>query len=132
MVPNPASPSHPARDGRARLLAVSRVVAAGLLVLAAVNHARLSFAGAPGALRHAVFTGIDAAVAVLVVRYPRAALAPVVVLAAQQLLSHGRDLAASLGSPGPIDLPSLGVILFFPALIALLIASRRRGTPARR
>lgn len=132
MVPNPAPTSQPARDPRARALAFARFAAAGLLVLAAVNHARLSFGGAPGAIRHAVFAGIDAAAALLVARYPRAALAPVALLSTQQLVSHGRDLAASLEGPGPIDLSSLGVIVFFPALIALLIASRRRGTPAHR
>jgi hypothetical protein len=121
-----------ARQRRAdKRLVAARLACALVLAVASVQHGVLAYRGAPGAGRHAVFVGVNAAVALLVARWPRAALAPVVVLTAQQLVSHGADLARSVRGPGPLDVASLGVVVFFPALTALLVAERRRGTPAR-
>ncbi|MCA9586296.1 MAG: hypothetical protein KC657_13145 [Myxococcales bacterium] len=125
----PGSPPRAPASSRRRTAA--RLACALVLAIASVQHAVLAFGGAPGAGRHAVFVGINAAVALLVARWPRAALAPVLVLTLQQLVSHGADLVRSIRGPGPLDVASLGVVVFFPALTLLLAAERRRGTPAR-
>lgn len=99
---------------------------AALLVAAAVNHAVLAARGEGDVVRHEVFVGIDAAAAVLVAASPRWAVYPVALLAAQQALSHGGDLVASIQRGGPFDWASLGVLVFFPALVIALVIERRR------
>jgi hypothetical protein len=110
-----------------RPIRAARIVASVLLAATAVNHARLAATGQGVVWRHGLFSGIDLAAAVLLVVAPRRALAPVAILAVQQTYSHGRDLLASLGGPS-IDWPSLAVILFFPALVTLLVVERRADT----
>lgn len=123
----------------ARRLHAARTAAAVLLALTAVNHARLAATGQGVVWRHALFAGIDLAAAALLVLWPRRALAPIALLAAQQMYSHGRDLVASIeaaraaGSSAGFDWASLGVVLFFPAVVTLLVVERRsRGRSARR
>ena len=44
---------------------------------------------------------------------------------------HGRDLLASIKAPSlPFDRASLGVLLFFPVLIALLVVELRSARSA--
>jgi hypothetical protein len=112
----------------------ARLLFALLLTVTAVNHARLSATGASANVtRHAVFVGLNLGLAWLLVARPSWALVPAALLAAQQLYSHGSDLLASLREPGPIDGASVGVLVFFPALLTLLVVERRRtaGTPGR-
>lgn len=112
------------------LLRSGRFACAALLALTALNHARLAAAGAGSVARHELFVGLNLALAALLLLRPRWALLPTVVLSAQQLFSHGSDLLASLRGPGPFDWASLGVLVFFPALVTLLVVERRRaGTP---
>ena len=99
-----------------------RRIAAVLLVVAAVNHGRLAAMGADHATRHAVFVGINLALAIAVAFSPRVALVLVVLVSIQQIPSHGGDLLRQT----PFDWASLGVILFFPALIVLLVLDVRR------
>jgi hypothetical protein len=54
-------------------------------------------------------------------------------LSLQQIPSHGRDFLESTHD-GSIDWPSLGVVVFFPAVLTLLIVERtrnRRERPSR-
>jgi hypothetical protein len=113
-------------------LALARLACAGLLAVAALNHGRLAAAGGAHALRHELFVGLNLGLAALLVARPRLALAPTVLLSMQQLWSHGSDLVDSLRGPGPVDWASVGVVVFFPALLTLLVAERRTaGTPER-
>lgn len=115
----------------ARRLALARLIAAGFLAVAAVEHARHAAAGGAHVLRHELFVGINLALAALLVARPRLALVPTALLSVQQLWSHGSDLVDSLRGPGPLDWASVGVVVFFPTLVTLLVAERRRaGTPA--
>jgi hypothetical protein len=125
MPASPVSPaSSPPRSPRAALR-LGRVVCAVLLAVTAVNHARLAAAGAGSVARHELFVVLNLALALLLVRKPRWALVATLALALQQLTSHGADLLESLRGPGPVDWASAGVLVFFPALITLLIAERR-------
>ncbi len=109
----------------------ARLVFAALVAITAANHARLAAAGAGNVMRHEVFVGLNLALASLLVARPRWALLPAALLSVQQLYSHGSDLLASLHEPGPFDWASVGVLVFFPALVMLLVVERRRaGTPA--
>ena len=110
-----------------------RAAAAALFGVTAVNHAVLAARGEGNVGRHEVFVTIDVALAALLLfrRAPRAALVPVAVLAVQQVESHGSDLVASMRGAGPFDWTSLGVLLFFPALVTLLVVERRSDRRAR-
>jgi hypothetical protein len=111
----------------------ARVLFAALLAVTAANHARLAMAGAGNVMRHEVFVGLNLALALLLVARPRWALLPAALLSVQQLYSHGSDLLASVHEPGPFDWASVGVLVFFPALLTLLVVERRRtgSTPER-
>ena len=114
------------------LLRLARLTCAGLLVVAATSHARLAAAGGAHVLRHELFVGLNLALATLLVLRPRWALLPTALLSIQQLSSHGSDLVDSVRGPGPFDWASLGVLVFFPALLTLLVVERRKaGTPER-
>jgi hypothetical protein len=104
-----------------------RAVAAMLFVVAAANHARLAAAGQGVVWRHDLFVGINIAAAAGLLARPRWTLAPLAALACQQIPSHGADFVRSLRTEH-IDWPSLGVVLFFPAVLTLLVVERRRGT----
>lgn len=106
-----------------------RVGAAAVLAVAAGNHAVLAARGAGDVARHVVFVGVDLGLGALVALRPRWALPAAVAVAVQQVSSHGEDLVASIGSD--LDWSSLGVVLFFPALVMLLAVERAAGTPAR-
>jgi hypothetical protein len=67
----------------------------------------------PGA-RHHVFVAINALAAIGLVLRPRGFVIPFAVLTAQQLISHGGDLARRF------DGASLGVVILLPATLALL------------
>jgi hypothetical protein len=115
------------------LFARARLVFAGLLAVTALNHARLAATGAGNVARHEVFVGLNLALAWLLVARPRWALLPAALLSVQQLYSHGSDLLRSIHEPGPFDWASVGVLVFFPALLTLLVVERRRtgNTPER-
>ncbi len=104
-----------------------RWIAAVFLAVAAANHARLWATGAANASRHLVFVGVNVVLAVAVAFFPRAALVLAVLVSFQQIPSHGGDLMRQT----PFDWPSLGVVLFFPALIVLLWLELRRSRRTR-
>jgi hypothetical protein len=104
-----------------------RAVAAVLFVVAAANHARLAAAREGVVWRHELFVGINIAAAAGLLARPRWTLAPLAALACQQIPSHGADFVSSLGTE-EVDWPSLGVVVFFPAVLMLLVVERRRGT----
>ena len=106
----------------------ARLLSATLLAVTALNHARLAVAGAGNVTRHELFVGLNLALALLLVARPRWALLPAALLCVQQLYSHGSDLLASIHQPGPFDWASVGVLVFFPALLTLLVVERRRRT----
>ena len=87
--------------------------------------------GAGDVARHEIFVGLDLALAVLLVVRPRWALAPTAMLTAQQIWSHGSNLLDSTQGPGPFDAVSALVVVFFPALLALLVVERRAHARAR-
>ena len=93
--------------------------------LAAVNHAVLAMHREGDVGRHWAFVGINLVAAILVARAPRWAIWPMSLLAAQQIWSHGNDLVRDG------DLPSIGVLVFFPIVITALVAERRRRTADR-
>jgi hypothetical protein len=110
-----------------RVFRVLRSVAAGVLALAAVNHVVLAARGVGEVPRHVVFVLVNAGLAAVVLQRPRWALPAAMLVALQQVPSHGEDLVASLGSQ--LDWASLGVVLFFPALIMLLAVERTASRP---
>jgi hypothetical protein len=110
-----------------RIARIARNVCAALLAVTAVNHARLAAQGAGNVTRHEVFVGLNLALAALLVARPRWALVPTALLSLQQLWSHGSDLLVSIRGPGPFDWASVGVLVFFPALLTLLVVERRRA-----
>ena len=116
--------AHAAPPARQRITLALRVCAA-LLALTAVNHARLAAEGLGNVTRHEVFVGLNSALALLLVLRSRWALVPTVLLSLQQLSSHGSELVHSIHGPEAFDWASVGVLLFFPALIALLVVERR-------
>ena len=75
--------------------------------------------------RHAVFAGIDACLAVLILRRPPGFTIAFALLCGQQLVSHGGAFARSLREPH-LDWMSLGVILVMPLVLALLVVDARR------
>ncbi len=97
-----------------------------LFAVAAVNHAVLASRGEGVVWRHELFVGINLVAAAGLVVRPRWMLAPLALLACQQIPSHGADLVRSIRGPEPVDWPSLGVVLFFPAVLTLLVVERRR------
>ena len=105
-----------------RLLLAACAVLHGL---AAVNHAVLAMHREGDVGRHWVFVGINLVAAILVARAPRWAVWPMSVLAAQQIWSHGNDLVREG------DLPSIGVLVFFPIVITALVVDRRQRTAGR-
>jgi hypothetical protein len=102
------------------------VVCALTFGVAAVNHAVLASRHQGDVIRHWAFIGINAVAAALVARAPRWAIWPMGVLALRQTWSHGNDLVREG------DLPSLGVLVFFPIVITSLVVERRRRTADRR
>lgn len=105
-----------------------RLLAAVLLVVAAINHGRLAAMGAENATRHAVFVGLNLVLAAAVAFFPRIALFLTVLMSLQQIPSHGGDLLRQT----PFDWASLGVVIFFPALILLLALDWRTARRTRR
>ena len=110
--------------GRVR---VALLVCAALLAFVAVNHARLALLGQGVVWRHGLFAALDLAAAIAVASRWRHAVFPIAALAVQQTYSHGSDLVRSIGAP-PLDWTSLGVVLFFPLLVTLLVGARRPDT----
>lgn len=109
-----------------RWLRPALIACALLLFISAANHERLAALGEASVQRHQVFVGINAALALLLLARPRWALLPTIALTLQQMNGHGRDLLASIKAPSlPFDWASLGVLLFFPVLIALLVVELR-------
>ena len=104
---------------------IARVAFAACFAAGALFHALAALHGEPGATRHALFIGINAAMAVLVLAAPRLALIAAIPLGIQQLFSHGAVLVAAL-EKSKIDWPSVGVVIFFPALVAWLAAVTRK------
>ena len=119
--PAPSRASTPRR--RPAALWRARLIGATLIALAAAHHGRLAILGVGDVARHEVFVGLDLALATLVAVKPRWAIAPIALLSVQQSWSHGSDLVDSLRGPGPFDVVSALVIVFFPALLALLLAT---------
>lgn len=113
-------------------LRIARLAGVAAIIVAAANHGRLAAVGAGDVTRHEIFVGLDLALAVLLVVRPRWALAPTAVLTAQQIWSHGSDLLDSMQGPGPFDAVSALVVVFFPALLALLVVERRAHARAHR
>jgi hypothetical protein len=107
-----------------------RVLAAAILGVAAAQHAVRAAQGVGDVPRHATFVALNLALGALVALRPRWALPATILMAMQQIPSHGQDLVASLG--GSIDWSSLGVVLFFPALVTLLAVERTASRPERR
>jgi hypothetical protein len=105
-----------------------------LFVVASWTHASKALAGQGDVLRHEIFVAIDLGCAALLALRPRWALYAVALLALQQLPSHGGDFVESLtrhrDAPSePIDWTSLGVLVFFAAVLVTLVVERRRGRP---
>ena len=121
----------PTKSMPSPLFARARLVLAALMAIAAVNHGRLAAAGGPDVTRHEVFVGLNLALAWLLAARPRWALLPAALLSIQQLYSHGADLLRSIHEPGPFDWASVGVLVFFPALLTLLVCERRRTAGTR-
>ena len=106
----------------------ARVASASLLAVTALNHA-LKAPGADDAPRHAWFVVINVALALLLLLRPRWALVPTTLLTVQQLQSHGTELFRSLRDPSlAFDWASLGVLLFFPLLLLVLVIERRSSS----
>ena len=104
---------------------IPRLVFAACFSAAALSHAIAALGAEPGAARHAIFVGINGVMAVLVIAAPRLALVAAIPLGIQQLFSHGTALVDGLRT-SRIDWASIGVLLFFPVLIAWLAAAARR------
>lgn len=121
-------PPHAAPLARApeKRLRWARFGCAALLGVTALNHAVQVALGAGNASRHAWFVGINCALALLLIARPRWAIVPTALLAVQQAASHGTALVSSTRDPASsFDWASLGVLVFFPALLALLVVERR-------
>lgn len=106
-------------------LRLARFVGVAAITVAAANHGRLAAGGIGEVARHELFAGLDLALAVLLAVKPRWALAPTAVMSAQQIWSHGSDLVDSIQGSGPFDVVSALVVVFFPAVLALLVIERR-------
>jgi hypothetical protein len=112
-------------------LRLARLVGAAFVVVAAANHGRLAALGEGDVARHAIFVGLDLAFATILVLVPRWALIPAVPLTVQQMWSHGSDLVESVRGAGSVDWISALVVVFFPALLVLLVVERRTPTTTR-
>lgn len=112
------------RIARTEQLRIARFVAAAFCAIAAGNHVRLALAGDPSVPRHWLFVGVNVVLGTLLVSAPRAALVFAVPLMLQQLYSHGTLLVRSITEP-PFDWSSLGVLLFFPGIVAVLTMEAR-------
>jgi hypothetical protein len=99
-----------------------RIVSAAILVATALFHLS-KIANDP--VRHAIFVGVNVALAALLVHKPRMAFVPTLLLGAQQMYSHGLDLSRSFLGTAPLDKVSLAVCLFFPTLATLLYMERQ-------
>jgi hypothetical protein len=109
----------------------ARWLSALLFVVAAVNHAVLAAKGQGVVWRHELFVAINGAAAAGLILRPRWMLVPLALLACQQIPSHGADLYRSIVRPEEaVDWPSVGVLLFFPAVLTLLVFERRRDRRA--
>jgi hypothetical protein len=106
-------------------LRLARLVGAALVVVAAANHGRLAALGEGDVTRHGVFVGLDLAFAAILVVVPRWALVPAVAMTVQQVWSHGSDVVESVRGAGSFDWISTLVVVFFPALLVLLVVERR-------
>ncbi len=73
--------------------------------------------------RHALFVAINGAVAWGLLARPRGFVVGFAALTAQQLYSHGRDLALALGE-GRADVASLAVVVVMPSVLVALTLRR--------
>jgi hypothetical protein len=105
----------------ARAVRWASVVAFGV---SAVRHLLLGRAE-PTLGRHAAFVLINGVAAALLAWRPRWVALPIALLAVQQLASHGADLVRSMSAPGALDIASLGVVVFFPVLLAAIALEPR-------
>ena len=104
-----------------------------MLTITAVHHALEASRGEGDVLRHELFVGIDALLALLLVARPRWSLVPTAVLAVQQGQSHGSELLRSIRDPLlPFDWASLAALAFFPALLAVIVIEARAHHDRRR
>jgi hypothetical protein len=108
----------------------SRVLAVAFGITALFHAAAIgspSLAPGSSAYRHAVFVGIDAAVAVGLLLRPPWFVPAFGVLTAQQLYSHGLDLWGVWTRTGHIDWMSVAVLAIMPLTMATLVMGDRRA-----
>lgn len=128
--PPPASPpsrapttSHPLRV--AFLLCAIGFVAGALFHAAAL--VRPSIAEPAPPWRHALFVGVNAALAVGILVRPKWFLYVFVLFTLEQVWGHGVSLVRVAGE-GRLDWASVVVLVFVPAMLGLLVLdARRRG-----
>ncbi len=77
------------------------MIAAVLFALAAGNHALLAAKGQGVVWRHELFVAVNLVAAAGIALRPRWILAPLALLACQQIPSHGADFVRSLSEPTP-------------------------------
>ena len=82
-------------------------------------------AGTDPTWRHALFLGINAALAVLIVLRPRWLPVLLAVLAAQQLWSHGRALVDAWKLEHRVDWASVVVVVGIPFALAIVVHDAR-------
>jgi len=100
-------------------------LAGASLAAAALYHVyRLLVPDDSPAWRHALFVGIDAALAVGFLRRPRWFAALFAAVVAQQLVSHG-GAALRAARDGRTDFVSIAVIIGLPVMLFSLLAEQR-------
>lgn len=115
-----------------RLRAVFRIAALGC-ALAGLFHAaalvRPAIAEPSPPWRHALFVGVNAAMAALFLRRPPWFVWLFAALVAQQVASHGHALVTIWTAEARIDWASVIVLATLPPLLGLLIYERRQRRP---
>ncbi len=96
----------------------------------AVLHVVQAVTPGPSPVRHAIFVVVNGAMAALLVWRHRWAFWPALVLTAQQMYSHGLELARSFNGDTALDWRALAVCLFFPTLDTILFIERQEENEA--
>jgi hypothetical protein len=105
-------------------------ICAALFFLAALYHLAgavapsLGIRGAPA--RHAVFVGIDASFALLLLRRPWWLPLPLALLTFYSVYRHGHGAWKQWQITGQLDWIGVGVVVALPAIFALVVRDSRR------
>lgn len=108
----------------ARWYQIGRVVSAVILVADAIRHGVLLATTQVGQAKHGLFLVLNIGLAVVLIKRPRWAFWPTILITVEELATHGLSLSASFLGTAPLDKIAIAVCLFWPTLATILYLER--------